>query len=111
MRDSLSPSQRETAMERIAGTEDPMLSWAGNLEVHLLADTGVIGLGLFVLSFVLATVEGVRSYRRSTEPSARIFSIASVLKARMVQSPLQPQILKRKFRRISLPCGVCDTSG
>jgi O-antigen ligase len=39
------------AMERTAGTEDRTLAWAGNLEVHLLADTGVLGLAL-VLGFV-----------------------------------------------------------
>ena len=34
-------------------------------------------------------------------PGARIFSIASSLKARMVQSPVQPAMLRTKLRRMS----------
>jgi hypothetical protein len=41
---------------------------------------------------------------------ARIFSIASALNARMVQSPLQPAILRTKLRNSAAPCGVCMTS-
>ena len=39
------------AMERMPGTEDKAMAWVGNLPVHLLADTGVLGLAL-VLGFV-----------------------------------------------------------
>ena len=35
----------------------------------------------------------------------RIFSIASSLNARMVQSPAQPAILRTKLRRSAAPCG------
>jgi glycosyltransferase involved in cell wall biosynthesis len=42
------------AMERIAGVEDARLAWAGNLEVHLLADTGLLGALAFGLFVVLA---------------------------------------------------------
>ena len=37
----------------------------------------------------------------------RIFSIASSLNARMVQSPAQPAILRTKLRSSAAPCGVC----
>lgn len=47
------------AMERIPGTEDRALAWAGNLEMHLLADTGLVGLAL-VLTFVGATLLRLR---------------------------------------------------
>lgn len=43
------------ALERVPGTEDRTLAWAGNLEVHLLADTGLVGLGL-VLALVAAVL-------------------------------------------------------
>ncbi|MBI2570763.1 MAG: O-antigen ligase family protein [Candidatus Schekmanbacteria bacterium] len=42
------------AMERLAGEEDNRLAWTGNLEVHLLVDTGVAGL-LLILGFFVAT--------------------------------------------------------
>src|SRR5262249_52277434 len=41
---------------------------------------------------------------------AGILSIASSLNARMVQSPLQPEILRTKLRNSPAPCGVCTTS-
>ena len=40
----------------------------------------------------------------------RIFSIASSLKARMVQSPVSPATLRTKLRNSAAPCGVCITS-
>ena len=38
------------------------------------------------------------------------FSIASSLKARMVQSPGRPATLRTKLRSSAAPCGVCITS-
>ena len=32
------------------------------------------------------------------------------LNARIVQSPVQPAILRTKLRRMAAPCGVCTTS-
>ena len=49
-----------------------------------------------------------------TRPSptcARMRLMLSAMKLPAVQSPRQPQTLKRKFSRICLPCGVCTTSG
>lgn len=43
------------AMERLAGGEDKELAWAGNLEVHLLVDSGIAGLAFF-MAFVGATL-------------------------------------------------------
>ena len=42
---------------------------------------------------------------------ARIFSIASSRKARMVQSPVRPATLRTKLRISLAPSGVCTTSG
>jgi len=42
---------------------------------------------------------------------ARIFPIASSRKARMVQSPESPAILRTKLRISLAPSGVCTTSG
>ncbi len=42
---------------------------------------------------------------------ARIFSIASSRKARMVQSPVRPETLRTKLRISLAPSGVCTTSG
>ena len=53
------------AMERIAAPEDFELAWAGNLEIHLLADTGLAGLALF-LGF--AGVVLVRTARNALGP-------------------------------------------
>jgi len=54
------------AMERTAGTEDRTLAWAGNLEIHLLVDTGLLGLAL-VLGFVaVAILRVLFAARRST---------------------------------------------
>ncbi|MEO6325028.1 MAG: glycosyltransferase [Thermoanaerobaculia bacterium] len=50
------------AMERLAGGEDKELAWAGNLEVHLLVDTGLVGLSLFaamLLRILWLTVRGI----------------------------------------------------
>ncbi len=59
------------AMERTAGTEDRTLAWAGNLEVHLLADTGLLGLAL-VLGFVALTLLRLHAaLRRSTGENRR----------------------------------------
>lgn len=58
------------AMERIPGSEDRTLRWAGNLEVHLLADTGLAGLCLVLgLLFAIAfrTLGAVRSAPSSEE--------------------------------------------
>jgi hypothetical protein len=40
----------------------------------------------------------------------RILSIASSLNARIVQSPVQPAILRTKLRNSAAPCGVWTTS-
>lgn len=52
------------AMERIPGAEDATLAWAGNLEVHLLADTGLVGLFL-LLGLVVAVASRTASAARS----------------------------------------------
>src|SRR5207248_2162783 len=53
------------AMERIAGAEDHRLAWAGNLEIHLLADTGLAGTLAF-LGFLGASVGAVwRAHARA----------------------------------------------
>ncbi len=58
------------AMERTAGTEDRTLAWAGNLEVHLLADTGVLGLAL-ILGFVALVLARVLIAARRSSGEAR----------------------------------------
>lgn len=51
------------AMERIPGFEDHTMAWAGNLEVHLLADTGAIGLLTFLAFVGLALARVARAAR------------------------------------------------
>ncbi len=62
------------AMERLLGDEDRTLAWAGNLEVHLLADTGVVGLSL-ILGFVGAvfarTLHQLASATDATDAASR----------------------------------------
>jgi glycosyltransferase involved in cell wall biosynthesis len=58
------------AMERTAGTENRTLSWAGNLEVHLLADTGILGLAL-VLGFAAVVATRVLVAARHSVGEAR----------------------------------------
>lgn len=54
------------AMERIPGAQDATLAWAGNLEVHLLADTGLAGLFL-LLGLVAAVASRTALAARSPE--------------------------------------------
>ncbi len=51
------------AMERIAAVEDARLAWAGNLEVHLLADTGLAGAAALLLFLALALARVARAAR------------------------------------------------
>lgn len=51
------------AMERLPGTEDRALAWTGNLEMHLLSDTGLAGL-LLIGALVGATLLGLRRAAR-----------------------------------------------
>jgi glycosyltransferase involved in cell wall biosynthesis/O-antigen ligase len=55
------------AMERNFGAEDRTLAWAGNLEIHLLADTGLAG--LFVVLGLLAAVLAATLRRARTAGS------------------------------------------
>ncbi|HEM62442.1 MAG TPA: hypothetical protein ENO24_09140, partial [Chloroflexi bacterium] len=55
-------------MARAFGREARVLTWVGNLELHLLVDTGVAGLVLFALfvgTLILGAVAALRSARGS----------------------------------------------
>lgn len=54
------------AMERLRAPEDATLAWAGNLEVHALADTGLVG--LVALAAFAASVALTLLLRGRTEP-------------------------------------------
>jgi O-antigen ligase len=50
-------------MARAFGRERKVLAWVGNLEIHLLVDTGVVGLLLFALfvgTLILGAVSALR---------------------------------------------------
>ena len=59
------------AMERLAGEEDKDLAWAGNLEVHLLVDTGLVGLSLFLALLLRILWITGRSITRARSVAAR----------------------------------------
>jgi len=65
-----------------SGAAEPILHTKLKIEhseyVKLASDTGLIGVALFVVSILLALVDAIRAYRRSTEESARIFSLAAI---------------------------------
>lgn len=59
------------AMERVRGAEDRTLAWAGNLEVHLLADTGLVGLFLLLGLVAAVAARTLRAARAGTGPDER----------------------------------------
>ena len=73
--------------------------------------------------FIAEEVEKIRATIESTPPLkpqttlsfsptiARIFSTSSAMNCFEVQSPVHSQMLNKKLRKISLPSGVCETSG
>ena len=66
-------------------------------------------MGLALLIVVLKTIAlrtGDEHFNAAARFWARIFAIASSLKARMVQSPWQPAILRTKLRSKAAPGGV-----
>jgi hypothetical protein len=44
----------------------------------LASDTGLVGLGLFLLAFITAMGESAMAYRNAVDPTARIFALAAV---------------------------------
>jgi len=67
------------AMERLRGGDDKTLAWAGNLEIHLLVDTGVTGLMLILtltgtVAFFL--IQQARSARSNDERGRAIERLA-----------------------------------
>jgi glycosyltransferase involved in cell wall biosynthesis len=59
------------AMERIAAVEDGRLAWAGNLEVHVLADTGVLGAAALLGFAALALARVARATRSDAAGGSR----------------------------------------
>jgi glycosyltransferase involved in cell wall biosynthesis/O-antigen ligase len=59
------------AMERIAAVEDRRLAWAGNLEVHLLVDTGLLGAAAFLLFVAFALLRVASAARASRGETQR----------------------------------------
>lgn len=55
-------------MARVFGREQKVLAWVGNLEIHLLVDTGLVGLIAFAL-FVAALLFRAASALRKTQGS------------------------------------------
>jgi O-antigen ligase len=66
-------------MARAFGREAKVLTWVGNLELHLLVDTGVVGLLLFALfvgTLVLGAVSALRK-ARGTPLRALLLSLSA----------------------------------